>query len=113
VLLSNVGPNRAYVRKLFFKRRGMTRIPSGVDPKVTCESRLQPAPAEDVAVDDIEGLIPASFGSRGPLHMLRKDASVGYIGEPPPLLERARERKWATGFTADRRIDGERYSHVH
>ena len=39
--------------------------------------RLQPAPAEDVPVDDVERLTSASLGGRGPFHVIRQDVDVG------------------------------------
>ena len=85
----------------------------GFDAEPRGEARPHPAPAEDVAVDDVEGLVAGGGCGCGPFEMAGEQAGVGHVGEAVPLGSGAGEEEGAAGFAADGGVGGEGDAHVH
>ena len=86
-------PSRPRLRQLWLERRRAARVRGGLNPEVGREPRPEPAPAENVAVDDVERLVAAGLGGRGPFQVPGEDAGIGHVGQPVPLLGGAGETK--------------------
>ena len=85
VFLSDRVPDGCGVGELLLERRDCAIEGCGLDAEPVSDARPHPTPAEDVAVDDVEGLV-ASYGRCGcPLEMTREKTGVGHVGEAVPL----------------------------
>ena len=73
----------------------------------------QPAPAKDISIHDIEGLIAGLGRGRGPLQMTRQKPCVRHICERVPLQVGAGKDKGLIQLAADGGVDGQGYAHVH
>ena len=84
-----------------------------LDAEHVGQPRPQPAPPEDVPVDDVEAVVGGGGCGRRPDEVISEEPRVGDVGDRLPLLPRAWKVKPAAGLTADRSVDSERDAHVH
>ena len=106
-------PYRLHAGHLLFERLAMAGIGGGRNAEMGGELRPKPAPAEDFAIDDVEGLVAGGWLGRGPEQVLGDDPAIGDIDRRFILLRRARKDEGPAGFPADRGIGAERCGHVH
>jgi len=106
-------PDLLGARELLLEWSALAGEWGGFDAEPGGETRPHPAPPEDVAVDDVEGLITRGGSGCGPLEMAGEEARVGHVGEAIPLGCGAGEEEGPFGFAADAGVGGEGDAHVH
>ena len=111
--LGQSGPHRLRPHHLLLQGSGRTLEADRLDPQGLGQARPHPAPAEDIAVGDVEGQVARSRSGGRPVHLLGQDAGVGHVGQRVPLRPGAGEHERPAGLAADGRLDGERLAHVH
>lgn len=91
----------------------MAGIGGGGDAEPGGKLGPQPVPAEDVAIDDVEGLVATGGAGCCPMQLAGQLAGVGYVGQPIPLHGRAWEDEGAPSLATDAGIDSQGGAHVH
>jgi hypothetical protein len=72
-----------------------------------------PAPTEDIAINDVKGLVPRRRPQCSPFQMLCQQSGIRHIGKTIPLLGIARKHERVPRFPAVSTVDTERCTHVH
>jgi len=98
---------------LLFKWGALAGEWCGYDAEPIGEARPHPVPAEDVSVDDVEGLVASGGSDCCPFEVTGEKTRVGHVGEAVPLGCGAGEEEGAAGFAADGGVGGEGDAHVH
>jgi hypothetical protein len=113
VTVGDVAPDWFGVGELLLEGGAFAGEGRGFDAEPLGEAGPHPAPAEDVAVDDVEGLVAGGGRGGGPLEMAGEETGVGHVGEAVPLGCGAGEEEGAIGLAAEGGVGGEGDAHVH
>jgi hypothetical protein len=113
VLLGERGPARQGI--LHPRRQGaiLAVVPLPGHVEVLGDPLPHPAPAEDVAVGDVERRVGGGRGGRGPHHLLGEEIDVGDVGDAVPLRFGAGEDERPSVGSAELRVGPESECHVH
>nr|GFC76549.1 hypothetical protein [Tanacetum cinerariifolium] len=109
----DIAPERRFVGQLRFQRVHRAIKTRRLDAKPRGQPRPQPAPAEIVAVGDVEGFVASRFGGGRPGQLLGNDAGIGHVRQAFPLRPRAGPLEGLPGFFANAGVGGQRGTHVH
>src|SRR5262245_41180126 len=113
VLRGDGRPDWRRVGQLSFQQRALTGKVRCLKPEPAGEARPHPAPAEDVTIHHIEGLVPRRFSCGGPFQMTSEQARIRHVCQTAPLDGRAGKQERTPSLATDRCVGRQRHSHVH
>src|ERR1700729_2668 len=96
--------------KLQLERYALARELRRRQVKPSCNPLPHPAPAKDITIDHVEGLVSGCRCSRCPLQMPGQQTRIGHIGKAIPLNCGTGKEEGPASLTADSCIRGEGYA---
>ncbi|CAH0290609.1 hypothetical protein SRABI128_03885 [Microbacterium sp. Bi128] len=106
-------PHAFHAAHLLLQRPRFVAVTYRLDPEVVGQRRPHAPPAEDIAVDDVVGLVANVVRCGRPDHVVRQQSAVGHVREAVPLRLGAREDERLAQVLTDGCLNGEGEPHVH